>query len=269
MLSKRIGACGQEARAVNGAVPPRLEITKVGVVSRDYRHRYKNGYRDFSFVLPDVLALLDEDGCDGVLFSLFSIVPRKSYEPCASFKKLLSIKAVFLEEFRDGTKRQGERYIVYYRTREGWKEYEFHQQFGTLANMKDNFVSEELPKRTLGNCNVLLCGETNAVKYSPKDKKVHDSFGLRKAIPKSASIILNPIHDRMTRFEMRLKRQFLSENDRWVVSVWNKGKTDKNGRIKDGRKSPWTIFHNGEEVDVSRIDNKLGVDIGILEIEGA
>ena len=106
----------------------------------------------------------------------------------------------------------------------------------------------------------------DGVKYSPKDKKVHDVFELRASIPKTANIILNPIHDRMTRFEMKLKRQFLSENNRWVVSVWNKGKKDRNGRSKDGKGPAWTIFYDGEEIVVTPIENQLGVEIGVLSI---
>ena len=43
-------------------------------------------------------------------------------------------------------------------------------------------------------------------------------------IPKEANIILNPIHDYMLRPEMKLKREYLSRSERWVISVWNKGK---------------------------------------------
>ena len=133
----------------------------------------------------------------------------------------------------------------------------------------DNFVANEVPRRVMGNCCVLLCGETNGVKYSKHDKKIHDTFGLREAIPSAVNIILNPIHDRMTRFEMKLKGQFLSENSRWVISVWNKGKQDKNGKTKDGNGPAWTVFHDGNEIDVPRIPNEFGVEIGTLNIRMA
>ena len=133
----------------------------------------------------------------------------------------------------------------------------------------DNFVKNELPKRCLGNCCVLLCGETNGVKYSKSDKKIHDVYGLREAIPKNVNIIMNPIHDRMTRFEMKLKRKFLSENHRWVISVWNKGKQDKNGNVRDGAGPAWTVYYNGKEVNVERIEKHFifDVEIGILNCE--
>jgi hypothetical protein len=80
---------------------------------------------------------------------------------------------------------------------------------------------------------------------------------------------LNSGHDRMTRFEMPLKRRFLSQNNRWVISVWNKGKRDSSDRPRDGTKPPWTVFQNGKEIVVKPIQNQMGVEIGILEIGGA
>jgi hypothetical protein len=154
-----------------------------------------------------------------------------------------------------------------------WKQYEFRQVFASLTRMKQdriqNFVNKEMPKRVLGNFCVLICGESNGVKYSPKDKKVHDTFGLMGAIPEGTKIILNPIHDRMRRFEMKLKRQFLSRNNRWVISVWNKGKRDKNGNVRDGNGPAWTVFHDEKEVVVAPVQNELGVEIGMLDINRA
>lgn len=250
---------------------PSLNISKIGMISRDYRYKYDNGYRDFSHVMPDVLKFLDEKGCDAVLFSLFSIVPRNSFciPIILKYLGLKSIKVVFLEEFKDGKPREADRFIVYHLTDKQWDEYVFYQKFGTIAGMKqddiNDFVQKEMPKRILGNCCVLLCGETNGVKYSPKNKHIEDTFGLREAIPHESRFVLNPIHDRMTRFEMKLKRQFLSENGRWVISVWNKGKEDKNGKVKDGFNPAWTVFHNGKEKKVDLIQNQFGVEMGILD----
>ena len=231
------------------------------------------GNSDFSHAMPKVLKLLDERGCDTVLFSLFSIVPRDSFRILAVLKKLelYNIKTVFLEEFQDGETRMAGQFIVYHLTDLRWDEYRFCQKFGTLTGMGqteiNDFVQKEMQKRILGNCCVLLCGETNGVKYSPKDRQINDTYGLREAIPDESRVILNPIHDRMTRFEMKLKRRFLSENGRWVISVWNKGGKDKNGRTKDGTKPAWTAFYNGNEIEVDLIQNLHGVEIGILDIK--
>ncbi len=254
------------------AQPPNLHISKLGIVSRDYRHEYENGYRDFSKSLPGVLKLLDEQDCDAAIFSLFSVVPRRSFNLRACFRNLRKINAVMLEEFHDGTERCARRFVVWHKTNGVWQEYEFEQVFGTLTGMKEDdihdFVKKEVPRRVMGNCCVLLCGESNGVKYSPKDRKVHDPYGLASAISKKVEIILNPIHDRMTRFEMKLKREFLSKNNRWVVSVWNKGKVYNNGLVRNENRPAWTIFRNGEEreVEVPLTPDELEVEIGVLDI---
>jgi hypothetical protein len=257
----------QKENAISDSLP-KLNISKIGLVSRNYWFRFENGYRDFSYILPDVLKLLDNLGCDTVLFSLFSIIPRNSYDPLVEFEKLKKINAVLLEEFKeeDGHRKRG-RYVIYHRTVAGWKEYELDQKFGTIIEMPDDFVKSEIPKRILGNCCVLLCGETNGVKYSKKDKNINDSFGLRASIPDKSSIILNPIHDRMKRFEMKRKRQFLSEKGRWVISVWNKGKKDKKGNINKESDPAWTVYFDGKLIELDRISNEFGVEIGILNIK--
>lgn len=51
--------------------------------------------------------------------------------------------------------------------------------------------------------------------------------------------------------------------------MWNKGKQDKNGKTKDGNGPAWTVFHNGNEIDVPKIQNEYGVEIGVLNIRGA
>ena len=264
--------------------PPCLNITKLGIVSRNYWDRFENGQRDFSYILPSVLKLMDDKGCDAVLFSLFSIPDRQSFNPITEFKGLKHVNAVFLEEFKDEVKgkvnskgkaieRERGEYNVYHKLSKKWDRHHFEQVFGTLTGMPkdgiDEFIKNDMPKRIMGNCCVLLCGESNGVKYSKENKIVEDTFGLREFIQKKkTNIILNPIHDRMTRFEMKLKRQFLSEKKRWVISVWNKGKKDKNGDTKDDEKPAWMVFFNGKEVIVEPEKHSLGVkvEVGILSI---
>lgn len=272
-MTKSRGTTVQPVNSKGGS-KPHLNICKISIVTRDYGTRFSNGYRDFSHALPQLIKKLDDEGCDTVLFSLFSIIPRKGYDCFNTLKGLKNIKAVLLEEFQDGENREAGRFVIYHHTPYGWEEYEFYQVFGTITGMPqqdiDGFVQNEIPKRILGNACILLCGETNGVKYSKGDKKIHDTFGLREAIPQeNVNVVLNPIHDRMTRFEMKLKRKFLSENNRWVISVWNKGKQDKNGKIKDGKGPAWTVSHDGEELDVPRIQNDLGVEIGVVNVKGA
>lgn len=255
----------------NPGLKPHLSIGKIGIVSRDYQIKYPNGYRDFSHSFLQTLKLLDDEGCDTVLFSLFSIIARKKYDCRAALSGLKTVKAVFVEEFQDGGNRKPGQYVIYHRSSSEWKEYNLGQVFGSITGLSQqkiqHFVQDEMPKRILGNGCVLLCGETNGVKYSKFDKEIHDTFQILKSIPDNVNVILNPVHDRMTRFEMKLKRQFLSNNNRWVISVWNKGKQDKNGKTKDGNKPAWTVFYNGIELNVASFQNDLGVEIGILNIK--
>jgi hypothetical protein len=254
---------------------PLLNVTKVGIISRNYSYVYDNGHRDFSYSMPDVLKFLDNKECDTAIFSLFSINCRNEFSVLDVLKKLglKHIKTVLLEEFKDGTQRQGVDFgfgfVVFYLTAQGWKEYRLKQKFGTLKGMKkgeiNDFVKEEMPNRFLGNFCVLLCGEINGVKYSKKDKKVNDNFGLRESIPNKVKIILNPTHDRMIRHEMPCKKKFLSENGRWVISVWNKGKVYKDGKVRKELNPAWSVFYDGKEKAVDLIQNKFGVEIGILD----
>jgi hypothetical protein len=259
----------------------KLTLKKIGVVSRHYGKKYSNGYRDFSHVLSDVLALLDNHGCDAAAFSLYSVIVRDSFDLCGMLDRVApkGIKAIFLEEYSEDHRsserpRKPEHFDVLYRSNGRWRLHKLYQRFGSLSDLRkekgtslktklDLFVSDEIPKRIMGNCCVVLCGETNAIIVEghehPKDR-----YGLRAAIPRNA-IILNPIHDRMTRPEMIKKRQFLSEEGRWVISVWNKGRKDKNGKERDGTKPAWTVFHDGNVKQLENVANAFGVEIGIVD----
>jgi hypothetical protein len=280
---------------------PRLKARRVGIVSRDYRQKF-GGKMDFSSVLKGVLELLDKKKCDTVLFSLWTIIRGYPVKKLLNTMDLNHIKAVLYEEFDMGTKSTAAKkqkkfpaqpgstcYVVCYRQIDEWREYKLKQALGSLnaskvdreaaekagktvkdwMDAKIDCLKNDMPRRMLGNCCVLLCGETNSVKYTKKSKSVRDDFGIRKSLRKEVRVILNPIHDRMTRFEMKLKRRFLSHDDRWVVSVWNKGKEDKNGRVRDGDDPAWTIFRNGgkKEIVVTPINNhQMNLEIGVLEI---
>jgi hypothetical protein len=251
-----------------------LTVRRVGIVARDYNVRYPNGYRDFSHVLPDMLALLDGKGCDTALFSLYSVIPRKGYDILTPLPNLANLKMILLEEFQDcRTGRKAGHCIVCCRTPAGWEEHSFKQVFGrvnwqTQYRDIERFAQKRIPERVFGSSCILVCGETNGVRYDRSGaKKIHDPCGVRAAIPPHVHVILNPVHDRMSRFEMMMKRRFLSEGGRWVVSVWNRGKRDGRGRTRDGINPPWTVFKDGCLQNISKLDNDFGVEVGILNIQ--
>lgn len=228
---------------------PNITVRKLGIVARDYNVRFENGHRDFSYVWPDVLALLDKEGCDAVLFSLYTLEPRPDFDPYKALADLRNINMVCVEEFQDRPRsRKPGGYVVYHWATTGWQEYRVKQAIGKISSpaerrAAERFVRRDLQGRVLGNCALIICGESNIPKYDKAgSKQIIDPYGLRAALPPHAQIILNPVHDRMSRPEMTWKRRFLSECARIVVSVWNRGKHDINGHVRDGANPPWTVF---------------------------
>lgn len=248
-----------------------FKASKIGLISRDYNIEYPNGYRDFSHHMPEILAALDKEGCDTALFALYSIIPRKGYDLRTSLGEYNTLKFICIEEFEDTKEgRKAGDYVVYYKSDKGWGEQRFRQTFSRVNWLKpepvQQFVSEALPQRVFGNCAVIICGETNGVKYDKKGGKgIIDPYGILAAIPQEVEVILNPIHDRMTRFEMELKRRFISQNKRWVLAVWNKGKTYKSGKPRKEPAEAWAVYYDGEMVAAESLAHSIEAKIAIVD----
>jgi hypothetical protein len=87
---------------------PRLTVAKIGIVSRDY-----NEVSDFSAAFSAVMAVLEEKGCDTVLFSPWSIDTRKARRPSVRLRR---IKSVLYETFAgNGKKRKGKEFVIFHR----------------------------------------------------------------------------------------------------------------------------------------------------------
>lgn len=67
---------------------------------------------------------------------------------------------------------------------------------------------------------------------------------------------------------MVMKRRFLSEGGRWVISVWNRGKLDKHGRTRDGANPPWAVFYDGILREAEILSVGVGIEIGMVSIRG-
>ncbi len=134
---------------------PRLTVRKLGIVSRDYNHKFPNGLRDFSATFSRALRALDEKRCDTVLFSPWSIIPRKTFDPLRSLQGLRYVRSVLYEEFRDGQKSSVVRNVVFHRRRNKWRQYElpgggFPKLRGSLKAKKrkvHRFTRKVLPGR--------------------------------------------------------------------------------------------------------------------------
>jgi hypothetical protein len=143
------------------------------------------------------------------------------------------------------------------------------QRFATSSsptNVQQRFL-DDLPSRQIGNALLVICGETNIVKLKRPSRTFEDGFGFCTRLKDlKIRFILNPIHDYMTRYEMREKRRFYSRGGRTVVSVWNQGK-GKEARL------PWTVFHDAQERsdEVKEIErpfsNRPDIRIGVLNLE--
>lgn len=265
--------------SVSKSARPILNILKLGIVARNYNEL--NGNSDFSKSMFEILDYIEQQNCDSVLFSLYTLLDTNSLTTeLLKSKKFKNLRTLFIEEFKfQNGKRINAEFKVYYKHIDDWHIFKFNQKFDKLKYTKSfkneiisPFFEEVENERILGNLLILLCGESNIVKYSKLKKDVVDNFNFLNKIPKHTNIILNPVHDKMTRFEMKRKRQFLSKDNRIVVSVWNKGKIFKNGQSRDGSNPPWTIFFNGEEKKIPSENIKFKntnskIEIGILEVQ--
>ncbi len=251
----------------------------MGLLSRDYRDEDENGFRDFSHTFEEILLRLNKEGCDSALFSLYTLVKREELEVIQILNRLEidNIKAVFIAEFEDGVERMSGDYVIYFKDKGEWQTYRLAQKFGSLKYTQsfnrqviEPFKAEVKKQRLLGNCTVLLSGESNIVKFSQANERVEDPFKYFDQLNSDIKIILNPVHERMMRFEVNLKRKFLSKNRRWLISVWNKGKADKNGQVKNGNRPAWMVFYNGEEKPIKPIESslstRLNIEIGIVDL---
>jgi hypothetical protein len=92
----------------SGSATPAFAIRKIALVSRNYCRAFENGFKDFSQVLPAVLKQVDDQGCDTVLFSLYSILPR----PGLNIANILKASNARKKLFPRGQGRPGQVWIA-------------------------------------------------------------------------------------------------------------------------------------------------------------
>ncbi len=249
------------------------KITKLGLVTHDYNKRNKEGLWDYTEHFARINHFCDREGCDTILYSLYTWDERSSLvrSQDSFFKDLLSVHRIILEFGNlDLGYEQGTSHLKV----EIWQDgqltpTETTQKFSTSQdswNKKKAFVAD-LPNRRLANALVMICGESNIASLVRKSKDFNDPFEFNKMLADlGASLILNPVHDYMRRFEMAEKRRYYSQGGRTVVSVWNQGK---------GKESsfPWTVFHDGVKRTelVKELENPFSdqpdIRIGVLCLE--
>lgn len=199
------------------------------------------GLHDYSEHFARINKLCDDQGCDTILYALFT---WDSSSPVTRthgsiFDGLEHVQRVLVEV---GEPPDSFDHVEVWR-RGRAEPVVARQRFATSSSPtgdKQRFL-DDLPARRIADAILVFCGESNIVRLKRASKSMEDGFGFRDRLRElNVRVVLNPIHDYMTRYEMREKRRFCSRDGRTVVSVWNKGR---------GKESwlPWTVFHDGEE----------------------
>jgi len=116
------------------------------------------------------------------------------------------------------------------------------------------------------NALLVICGETTIASTFRGSDDFNDPYGFVDRLRETnVGLILNPVHDYMTRHEMRKKRSHYSLGGRTVISVWNQGR-DKESYL------PWTVFHDGVDQtdavqELSRqCSDRPDIRIGIVDV---
>lgn len=241
-----------------------ISVKKVAVVSHNYNLSNSHGHQDFAEHASQIHAVCDGEGCDTILYSLFtwdeSSPIRRNYQTI--FGDLKCIRCVILEV---GNKKSTNKIV------EVWLKDEempriMEQCFAKSSDpyeRKREFI-RSIPRRIIGNSLVAICGESNIANYMPSNGNFRDEFGFNGELKaRGIRVVFNPLHDYMTRYEMKRKRAYYSNNQRMVITVWNMGK---------GRESsiPWTVFYNETDITVQvrevspRISGRSDIRIGIV-----
>ena len=214
-------------------------ISNIALVSHNYNPADEQGLHDYSQHFVRINKLCDEQGCDTILYALYTWDERspvpKSHE--SIFGNLAHVQRVIME-IGEPTES--------YDHLEVWLRNQtapllVRQMFAfSYASDKDKqgFI-DGLASRRIAEGLLVICGETNIVSAIRGSDRFSDPFGFVGQLQGlKARIILNPVHDYMARPEMRKKRCFFSQGGRTAISVWNQGR---------GKEPylPWTVFHNG------------------------
>lgn len=241
-------------------------IRKVALVSHDYNVADSRGLRDYSEHFARINKLCDEQGCDTILYALFTCDQDAPgvRDHNAIFDGLDHVERIILEVGQRGPK--GIDHIeVWSRGQQAPLLAQQHFAQGKDRDADKWAFINDLPNRRVADGLLMLCGESNIATMA-HHKYLTDPFRFNDWLEdRDIRVILNPIHDYMTRFEMKAKRKHYSLSGRTVLSVWNQGK----GRDAS---QPWTVFHDGiERTQAVRelprpFGNRPDIRIGIVHL---
>lgn len=236
-----------------------IDIKKLGLASHHYGTKEKR--KDFKDDFLKILKIFDsnEHKCNSVLFSSYTLktISLEAINLPESLQDLCNIRLIFFEELLGVYKRKSRtRYHMWMKHETEWVHHICHQSFGTVKTAAEkkcaaNFVDTYSSKRVSGNYALMLCGEINVLKCVDKCAQIIDPHDIKRRCLHPGTVILNPSHDRMVRFEMNEKRKDFSRSGRRLVSVWNEGKVSNKQGSKPRRldaKFPWVAFEDNLEI---------------------
>jgi hypothetical protein len=218
-------------------------VKKVAVVSHNYNLLNRYGDHDFTEHFAQINKVCDGKACDTILYSLFtwdekSLVPRN----CQNiFNSLKNVKCIILEV---GNKKSVRKVVeVWLKDKEQPLILEQHFAKSSDPHEQKREFIRNIRNRIFGNGIIVICGESNIANFAPKEGSFKDPFNLNDILKSSGvKFVFNPLHDYMTRYEMKKKRGYYSRDKRAVITVWNQGKRKGEAAI------PWTLFYNGEDL---------------------
>lgn len=240
------------------------EIKRIALIAHNYNIADSRGFFDYSEHFARINKLCDDQGCDTILYALFTWA-KDSPSPRTRdsiFGGLSHVGRVILEV---GNPPNGYDHVEIW-SKDRNEPLIAKQRFSRATDGTKQFFLDDLTARQIGSALLMICGESNIVQLKRKSKSFDDPYGFENRLRAlKTRVILNPIHDYMTRYEMREKRRFYSREGRTVVSVWNRGR---------GKEAwfPWTVFHDGNEVTdrVLEISNPFSdrpdIRIGVCEV---
>lgn len=241
-------------------------ISKVALVTHDYNVQNELGFWDYSEHFHPINRLCDNEGCDTILYALYTWDHRSPVARThdSIFGSLRKVRRVILEV---GEPTDWMEHVEVWERGQPYARIVV-QRFATSvapAAQKQQFL-DELPGRRVADGLLVLCGETNIGSLVRGSDEFYDPYHFVEQLQDmKVRVVLNPVHDYMRRYEMREKRRHYSSGGRTVVSVWNQGK---------GREShfPWTVFLDGVErtgdvVDLpSPVSERPDIRIGVLDL---
>jgi hypothetical protein len=242
------------------------EIKKVALISHDYNVLDSRGHFDYSEHFGRINKVCDHQGCDTILYALWTIdstAPLKRTQDTI-FRSLSHLQRVIVEIYDPPdsfdhveTWVRGSEHPIVARQR--------FAQSSASDTEKQQFLND-LTVRQVSSAMLMICGESNITSLVRASGQFNDPYRfIGQLQAANTRIILNPIHDYMTRYEMRKKRQFYSREGRTVISVWNQGR---------GKEAwlPWTVFHDGSEMtnrvrELERpFPERPDIRIGIIDV---